>query len=40
MDGSLEAGILEKILEDISEMYVEALSYPLIDPRLDSGWPR
>jgi len=44
MDGNLEAGILKKIPEDFSEMYVEApalgkllyLKHPLIDTNLDS----
>jgi len=46
MDSSLEADILKKIPEDVSEMYVEAttlrccLKHPLTDTYLDSYWPR
>jgi len=46
MDSSLEADILKKIPEEISEMYVETttlrgcLKHPLTDTYLDSYWSR
>ena len=46
MDSSLEADILKKIPQEISEMYVETttlmcrLKHPLIDTYLDSYWSR
>ena len=46
MDGDLEADILKKIPEDISEMYVEATTpeatscYSLTDTYIDSCWSR
>ena len=46
MDSSLEADILKKIPEEISEMYVEATTprgchkHPLTDTYLDSYWSR